>query len=148
MFDSMKFFGHPVHIMLIHFPSSLFPLQVLFAIAGKYTFSVELIKAGFYVNSIGCMLGWLAFIFGVVDLLWIFKNRESFVQKVLNHGGINSIVLIGFTIFTLIQIKHLPDFTEDSFGIILVKSMLILLLLIGNYQGGNLVLKHKIGLKS
>ncbi|MEP7323237.1 MAG: DUF2231 domain-containing protein [Saprospiraceae bacterium] len=144
----MKIFGHPVHIMLIHFPSALFPVHVLFAILGKYTFSVELIKAGFYVNTIGCLLGWLAFIFGVFDLFWVFKNRTSLVQKVLIHGGVNSIVLIGFTIFTLIQIKRLPDFTEDSIWIILIKSTLILLLLVGNYLGGNLVLKHKIGVES
>jgi uncharacterized membrane protein len=144
----MKILGHPVHIMLIHFPSALFPVHVLFAIAGKYSFSIELIKAGFYINVIGCLLGWLALGFGVIDLLWVFKNRESLVQKVLIHGGVNFIVLIGFTIFTLMQIKRLPDFTEDSIWIILVKSTLILLLLVGNYLGGNLVLKHKIGIES
>jgi uncharacterized membrane protein len=143
----MKILGHPLHIMLIHFPSALFPVHVLFAIIGKYTFSVELIKAGFIVNIIGCLLGWLALFFGLIDLLGVFKNRQELMQKVLIHGGINSIVLIGFTVFALIQIKSLPDFTEDSGLIILLKSALIIFLLIGNYLGGNLVLKHKIGIE-
>ena len=128
----MKILGHPVHIMLIHFPSALFPVHVLFAIAGKYTFSVDLIKAGFFVNSIGCLLGWLALIFGLIDLLVVYKNRTELIQKVLIHGGLNSIVLIGFTVFTLIQIKSLPDYTEDSGLVILVKSILIVFLIIGN----------------
>ena len=141
----MKFFGHSIHIMLIHFPSALFPVHVLFAILGKYTFSVSLVEAGFYINVVGCIMGWIALLFGLLDLMQVYKTKEELIQKVLIHGGINSIVLIGFSIFTLVQIKILPKFDEDSIMVLVIKSLLILIMILGNYLGGQLILKYKIG---
>ena len=82
----MKIFGHPIHIMLTHFPSALFPIHVLFALIGKYSFSIDLVKAGFFVLVMGCVLGWLALIFGLIDLVGIYKKRAELMMKVLRHG--------------------------------------------------------------
>ncbi len=143
----MKIFGHPIHIMLIHFPSALFPIHVLFTIIGKYTFSIDLVKSGFFVLIMGCVLGWLAMIFGLMDLIGVYKKREELMIKVLRHGGINTIVLIGFTWLALAQAKTLPDLTEDRVSLIILKVVLVALMIVGNYLGGQLILKYKIGVE-
>ena len=135
----MKIFGHPIHIMLIHFPSALFPVHVLFALIGKYTFSIDLVKAGFFVLVMGCVLGWLAMIFGLIDMVGIYKKRAELMMKVLRHGGINTVVLIGFTMLAIAQMKTLPDLTEDRISLLILKAGLVILMIVGNYFGGQLI---------
>src|SRR6476620_11479925 len=101
----MKIFGHPIHIMLIHFPSALFPMDLACSAIFLYTKDASFTTASFYSMAGGVMLGWLAVIFGVFDLLNVFKNKPAAMKKALWHGGINSTVVLAYTILAFLQYK-------------------------------------------
>jgi uncharacterized membrane protein len=140
----MKLFGHPVHIMLIHFPSALFPMDFVCAAIGYYTNKPSFTDASFYAMSGGVVLGWLAIIFGTFDLLNVVKNKPGAVKNVLIHGCINTMVIVIYTVLAYKQYKHYPSLEPDGMLILIVKAMTVVLMIAGNFIGGKLILKHRI----
>jgi len=143
----MKIFGHPVHVMLIHFPSALFPMDLACSFLAVYTGNSSFNDSAFYAASIGVMAGWLALITGAIDLLGVAKHKPRSLNKALLHGTINSTVLIGYTLLVFLSYKHYPELGNDSALTVSIKTTLILLLFLGNYFGGSLILKDGVGLE-
>ncbi len=143
----MKIFGHPVHIMLIHFPSALFPMDLACAAIGHYTGNPSFTGAAFYAMCGGVMMGWLALVFGVFDLLQVFESRPAIIKKVLLHGGINMGVIIVYTLFAYTGYKHYPGLQPDSISLLILKALTIAFMIIGNFMGGSLILKHQIAVE-
>ena len=141
----MKIFGHPVHLILIHFPSALFPMDFVCAILALYTGNNSFNNSGFYAAAGGVIVGWLAVLTGAADLLVVMKDKPKALNKALLHGSINSTVLIGYTLLAFISFKHYPELTNDNVLKLVIKGILIVLLLVGNYFGGSLILKDKVG---
>src|SRR5213592_1852524 len=100
----MKILGHPIHVMLIHFPSALLVLDPLFSAlacgAGPLTPHYVFISTG-----VGVVFGWLAVLTGIVDVLKLWQEKHPAVNRALIHGAVNSTVLMGFTFFMLINLK-------------------------------------------
>ena len=144
----MKLFGHPVHVILIHFPSALFPMDFVCALIAVYTGNGSFNDSAFYASVGGVLAGWLAALAGVVDLAGVAKNKPKSLNTALLHGGINSTVLLGYTILDFLAWKHYPSLTNDSTIKLVVKGALIVLLLVGNYCGGSLILKDKVGVEN
>jgi len=141
----MKIFGHPVHVMLIHFPSALFPMDLVCSIIA-YAFGItSFVDASFYAMAGGVILGSMAILAGATDLLGVAKEKPRLVVKVLIHGSINTTVVIGYSVIAFIAYKNYPQLLPDSLVMIAVKGALVTFLFVGNYFGGNLVLKEKIG---
>ena len=140
----MKIFGHPVHLMLIHFPSALFPMDLMCAFLADYTGNDSFRYAAFCAMTGGVVFGWLAAIAGMLDLGKIAGSKQSSVKKALIHGGINTVVLIVFTLFVMMAFKKYPQLTEDSALILIVKTCAVMLMVAGNFIGGSLVLKDKV----
>jgi uncharacterized membrane protein len=143
----MKIFGHPVHIMLIHFPSALFPMDLVCSFIAYYFGIVSFVNASFYAMFGGVVLGGFAIITGTFDLLHVMKEKPSAMKKVLVHGGINTIVILGYAVLTAIAFKKYPDLAPDSIIMIIVKSALVIFMIVGNFFGGSLILKDKIAVK-
>ena len=143
----MKFLGHPVHVLLIHFPSALFPMDLVCAFLAVYTGNNSFNDSAFYAASGGVVIGWFAVITGTIDLLSVAKQKSKSLNKALLHGTINSTVLIGYTLLVFLSFKHYPELRDDSIVKLSVKATLVLLLLIGNYFGGSLILKDRVGVE-
>jgi len=143
----MKILGHPLHVILIHFPSALFPMDFVFAVLAIYTGNNTFNDSAFYVSVAGMLAGWLAVITGAIDLAGVAKNKPASLNKALLHGGINSTVLIAYTVLAFLSYKHYPELSDDSELKLIVKGLLIILLLVGNYFGGSLILKDKVGIE-
>jgi len=143
----MKILGHPVHIMLIHFPSALFPMELVCSIVNKYTGKTSFLDASFFAMCGGVLLGWLAIIFGVFDLLKVYESKPDAMKKALIHGGINSTVILIYTIVCFIQYKKYPTIETDSLAILFLKGFTISFMIIGNFIGGSLILKHKVAVE-
>lgn len=92
-------------------------------------------------------MGALAIIAGVADLITVVKNKPTAVKKILIHGGINTFVIIAYSVFAYIAYKQYPQLTTDSLSRIILKGCIITFMIVGNYIGGNLILKHKIGIE-
>jgi uncharacterized membrane protein len=143
----MKVFGHPLHIMLIHFPSALLPMDFVCSILGFYTGNISFASASFYAMLGGVAMGALAIIAGVADLITVVKHKPTAVNKILIHGGINTVVIIAYSVLAYIAYKRYPQLTADSLSTIILKGCIITFMIVGNFIGGSLILKHKIGIE-
>ncbi len=140
----MKLFGHPVHIMLIHFPSALFPMDLVCAFMAYYTGASSWQYGSLYAMAGGVLLGWLAAFSGMADLGAVAKNKPPSVKKALIHGGINTAVIICYTLFTIIAFKKYPLPVKTDGLQLVLKSIFVVLMTVGNFMGGDLVLKDKV----
>jgi len=102
--------------------------------------------ASHYAMAGGVALGWLAVITGALDLGKIPPYKPAVVKKALVHGTINTSVLITYTVFIYLISKQYPNVPDASLGVFVVKVILICLLIVGNWLGGELILKHKVAL--
>jgi uncharacterized membrane protein len=141
----MKVFGHPLHMVLIHFPSALFPMDLACSIIAWCGGPSSLLHAAFYATLGGVALGWLAIITGAIDLVPVVKHHTGSINKALIHGGINTSVVIVFSVIALMANKKYPDLSNDSLALLITKTITVLAMFIGNYLGGSLVLKDRIG---
>lgn len=144
----MKIFGHPIHILLVHFPAALIPLDFLVVILSRYINLPGLLNFSFYSIVAASVFGWMAVVFGAFDLLSVYEKYPGAVKHTLWHGGLNILVITTYSLLAFIQYKHYPNLQADSISIIIIKALMILLLIIGNFIGGNLILKHKVGIEN
>ena len=143
----MKILGHPLHIMLIHFPAALFPMDVLLSFFAYYNNESSLLPGAFYCLVTGVAIGGLAIVTGIIDALRIDKDRKQAIATALIHGFINTVVLVFFGIFAYRAWQQYPELAMPTVSIIIIKAVFVVLLFAGNYFGGKLILEHSIGLK-
>jgi len=143
----MKILGHPIHIMLIHFPSALFPMDLACSIINHYTGKSGFMEASFYAVEGGALVGWLAMVFGVFDLLKVYQSERAVMKYALIHGGTNATVILIYTLLTFIQYKRYPLLEPDTAFLLIVKGLTITFMIIGNFIGGSLILKHKVSVE-
>ena len=140
----MKLFGHPLHMMLIHFPSALLPMDFICAAIGYYTGDATFAVASFYALLGGTVIGWLAVMTGTMDLLLVMKDNKTVLGKSLVHGGVNTAVMLGYSLVAYQAYLHYPELKTDTMANLVTKGILLAVLVVGNYLGANLILKHKI----
>ena len=144
----MKILGHPVHIMLIHFPSALLPMDLVCSIIAQYTGDQSFADASFFAMAGGVLFGFLAIITGAYDLIGVAENKPLALRKALIHGGINATVIIGYSVLAFRAYKTFPDLSPDSLALLIIKGGLVTFMIAGNYLGGSLILKHRVGLQN
>ncbi|MEM7551175.1 MAG: DUF2231 domain-containing protein [Bacteroidota bacterium] len=137
-----KFFGHPIHIMLIHFPSALFPFALFFDIL--YLFDGESVYLEISKYSIWCgvTIGSFASIFGVMDLLKI-KSDSKANSIAITHAITNFSVVFVYLIIGMVKLK--PEFLEYHLWVTASSFVTFTFMVYGNFLGGQLVLKYRIG---
>ncbi len=143
----MKILGHPIHIMLIHFPSALFPMDVVCAGLALYTGNPSFQDASFFAMVGGAAFGVLAIITGTFDLTGLLEDKLA-LKKALVHGGINTTVVVAYSVLAFRSFKVFPDLPDDGVGMLIVKTCLVIFMIGGNYLGGSLILKHKVALEN
>lgn len=143
----MKILGHPVHIMLIHFPSALFPMDLLGSWLGCRLGDPAFTNAAFFAGAAGVMIGWAAGLFGALDLLRVSREQPASVKKGLLHAGTSITVLAGFTLLVYRSWKAYPALEADTTVLLIIKAILVALLITGNFIGGSLILKDKIAVE-
>jgi uncharacterized membrane protein len=144
----MKILGHPLHIMLIHFPSALLPMDLVCSLLGYYTDNSSFTDASFFAMAGAVVFGGLAIITGTFDLIGLVDNKPLALKKALVHGGINATVIITYSILAFRAWKEFPALTQDGVGVLIFKACLITFMIVGNYLGGSLILKHRVGLEN
>lgn len=140
----MKFLGHPIHIILVHFPSALFPLSVFLSVLAKIYAIEQFTITAAYMLIAGSIMGWLAGITGLIDLVVVAENKPHSLKKALWHGSINIMVLLLFTIFAFMHYKKLPVVEMDSNMILGIKIVAVIAMIVGNFIGAELILKDKV----
>ena len=77
----MKVLGHPLHMMLIHFPTALLPMDVLLSFFAYYNNDNSFLPAAFYCVVAGVLVGAAAIITGIIDVLLIKKDKKPAVER-------------------------------------------------------------------
>ena len=133
----MRLFGHPIHVMLIHFPVALWPAHgLLHLFSSQLPAGVSSIT-GFWLVAAGTALGWFAALCGGADLLAIWRKKDKTrLTSGLTHGLINGTVLAGFTTLFLMEYAHYPAIAHGS-TFLGIEALLILAMFIGNYFGAS-----------
>ena len=143
----MKIFGHPLHMMLIHFPTALLPMDALFSFFAYYNKDSSFLLAAYYCLIAGILSGGLALVTGIIDLLLIKKDNKVAIGTALIHGFINGIVILFYGIFAYRSWQQFPQLSMPSLPGLVLKLALLSILFVGNYLGGKLILQHRIGVK-
>lgn len=142
----MKILKHPLHIMLIHFPTALLPMDLVLSYLFYQSGNESYGNAAFYCLVAGVALGLLSGITGFIDLVLI-KNKTA-MGAAFVHGGINLTVVLVFSVFAYKGWNLYPRLSHPTATILIVKFVAVLFLLIGNYLGGKLIFKHHIAIEN
>lgn len=113
-----------------------------------YTGQASFGTAAFYALAMGVIMGWLAVFFGAIDLVKIPADKPVVLKKALLHGSINSTILIVYTIFFYSLYKKYPALPTANMGLLIGKACAVVVMIAGNYIGGSLILKDKIGIET
>ena len=141
----MKFLGHPLHVMMIHFPTALLPMDLVLSYPFYRTGNNSFGAAAFYCLLGGVALGLIAGITGLIDLIGI-KDRTA-TAAALVHGGINLTAILVFSVFAYRGWKQFPTVELPSAATLLVKLLTVIFIFVGNYLGGRLIFKHHIAIE-
>jgi uncharacterized membrane protein len=134
---------HPVHMMVVHFPAALLPVDFIFQIASHYFENEQLSEAGYYCLMAGVLGGWLAVLTGLYDLFTrVLKPGTSAPKAALYHAALQVFMLLGFTVILSLCYHHRNYIYQPPVWMWFSKGSLILVLGAGNYFGGELVLRH------
>jgi uncharacterized membrane protein len=142
----MKIAGHPIHAMVIHFPAALLPMELgLSALAYHYS-NTSFSQAAFYCLVAAVVIGFAAMLTGLIDLIGIPKEEKDALGTALVHGFINGIIILAYAIFAYRAWKSGSAEAIPSTAMLIVKLVLVIGLFAGNYFGGKLIYKYRIGL--
>ncbi|MHB8603614.1 MAG: DUF2231 domain-containing protein [Thermoplasmatota archaeon] len=137
---------HPLHPMIVVFPTAMFPLLVVLDIVelvGLTASGAGLGAAGFWVAAVG-LVGTLAAIsIGIVDLAAIpdeaRAHRTAFI-----HFAVGLAIAAAYAVATVARFPGGP--VSPSASLLLVIDIVgALLVTVQGFLGGELVFKHHIG---
>ena len=135
----LRLFGHPMHVMLIHFPVALWPAHfALHVFADMLPAGVSAV-GGFWLLVAGTLLGWLAAAAGALDLTAIWSTPGDPRSRPASiHACINGTVLTGFTVLAALESSRYPVIHHHRWFLV-SEAVLLLAMLAGNYFGSETV---------
>lgn len=136
-FSEGRLLGHPVHVMLVHFPAGLLPSAFLFDLGGVWTGDPGLHQAAFWCMAAGVASGLPAAAFG----FWDFVRLEDPVrmQTALWHGAMEFSVLLLFALLTGLRWQQWPAPGVPGTWELVAAGLGLLLMAAANFRGGELV---------
>jgi uncharacterized membrane protein len=140
----MRLFGHPLHLLLIHFPTALLPFSFICSFIGYFNHNDYLAYAAFISGAAGALTGIFALITGAIDVVRVYYKHQESLSAALIHGFLNLTVIIGYGIALYTDGKAFPNLHFDSLAELITKGVLVFIMLIGNFIGGNLIIKNKV----
>lgn len=139
-----KLFRHPIHVMLVHFPSALVPTSFLFDLFGWIQTNDSYSIAGFYTLVVGIISGILAGIFGALDYARLPHVHMAW-KKASLHALLNILWLIALITLCCLRLHTFPIITIASPIELTVLGFCVMGMIYSNYLGGELVFRHKLG---
>jgi len=141
-----RFFDHPLHMILIHFPIALLPLCAALDFYAYLNDDDYFAGLGFYSGLLGTASGLIAAIYGASDLIRI-KGDPKIFSKALLHGGLNIFILSVFGVIIGVRFNNYPAFEPVNTFILILEILSVGAFLYSGYLGGDLVISHGIGTK-
>jgi uncharacterized membrane protein len=142
MESRIKFFGHPVHPIMVVYPLAMFSGAVIFDILNLVTANPVFPVVSYYMISVGVIGGLAAAIFGFIDWLGLPDSSRA-RQLGLWHGLGNFIIVVMFIASWFIR-RGAEDFVPNTLALILSFAGVALALITG-WIGGELVYRLSVG---
>lgn len=140
----LRFFGHPVHPVVTHFPMALLPVSFLGDLIGIWTDASFWWSFSFYNLAIGLVLSIPALITGMIDFMAI--PQEGAADRVaMRHM---TIIITAITLYTGSFFIRFGVEIPSGWRVISSVSFSLLgliFLLIGGWLGGQLVYRFGVG---
>ena len=132
-----KFLGHPNHALLIHFPSALFPISLLFDFMSYIGDGAVLSKGSFYLIAVGLAFAPLAMLTGFMDYFSMTpKSKQK--QTATIHWVINTLSVGIMLVSLLLRLTNL-DATQTEWLWTVVSLIGVSFIVVGNYFGAELI---------
>ncbi len=130
-----KAFGHPIHPMLIVFPSGIFPTSLGFDVAYLITGNGRWADVSYSIMAVGITGGLIAAIFGLIDFPAIPAGTRAW--RVGLYHGVGNLAVVALFIMSWISRQQNP-LAPDGLAISLSLAGVLLALVTG-WLGGELV---------
>jgi uncharacterized membrane protein len=143
----MKIFGHPVHSMLVHFPSALLPMELVLSWTGYLQNSNPFYFAAYCCLLGGVITGLPTMVTGLIDLLSISSEEKKAKANGFLHGFLNGTVILIYLVFAWKAWPNFPDQLSTTMALLLVKTFLIITLFVGNFLGGKMIYHYHTGIE-
>jgi uncharacterized membrane protein/nitrite reductase/ring-hydroxylating ferredoxin subunit len=134
--------SHPIHPMLVAFPIGLWVTSFILDIIAISSGNSSYAAAGFYTIVGGCIGAALAAVPGAIDLFTVVPPQSSGKRRGLIHGGLNSLVLVLFTVIA--SRRGGPSTMPDGTSMVL-SAIGVVLLGVSGWLGATLVYRNQIG---
>jgi uncharacterized membrane protein len=139
-----QWLGHPLHPLLVHVPSALWPAALLFdLLANSGIGGNVLVQAAFFAIVVGLLVSVLALITGFADF-WDVKPDKPAYRIGLYHMTLNVVAL---AIWAANASLRVPEWREATavppvaLGLSIAGTLVIL---ISGYLGGRMIYSHGI----
>ncbi len=136
--------GHPIHIMLVHFPSALIPFSLILETIGFFSISANYTNAATYALAGAVIFAIMAMIFGAIDFLKISSEDKAW-KTASWHAGLNILWLFCWASMLGYKLKSYPHHEPEGVVYLAILGILVTGMIVSNFLGGELVLKHGLG---
>lgn len=136
----MRIKGHPVHMMVVHFPSALLPVHFLFHLLSAWRGEVLYPHAAALLLQLAVASGWVALFTGAMEFIRLLRVEDSrLTTAAALHAGINLCVIGFYTIILAAQEQwHRVPFSTS----LTAEAAAIALLLMGNFFAGVIITRY------
>lgn len=135
---------HPLHMMLVHFPSALYPFSLLMEFIGRYYQDPIYCNTALATLFGGILGAVLAMFSGIIELMKIKPDSKAW-NIAIWHAGLNVIWMMIFGILLAIRVREYPNVDIAKTWYLFALSGTTIGMFVSNYLGGELVVNYGIG---
>lgn len=133
--------GHPLHPMLIHFPVAALTGLLPVDLAYLWTLDGFWWRAGLWLAGVGALGGWIASIFGLIDLLTVREIRQKITAWC---HAILAVMMLSLASLNWL-LRYQAQGENSQFWGVYLSMLTALLIALAAYLGGRLVYEHAVG---
>lgn len=136
--------GHPLHPMLVHIPTALWPAALAFDLLTRFDVGGNpMVRASFYAILVGLIAAAAAVPTGLADWWEIKPDRPA--RKIgIYHMALNGVVAAIFLINLLLRLDRRNEAEAVTTGPLLLSAAGVALLAVSGYLGGRMVFDYGI----
>ena len=140
-------FGHPLHPILVHFPSALFPTSLLFDLLSLAAGSPTFVQVAFYTMAVGEVAALLAAATGAFDYFTKLVPGTAAFHVATLHALLNIGILLLYGFNLGLRLGPALTVSRTPVSPLLLSLAGVALLTASNYLGGRLVYQYGVGVR-
>jgi uncharacterized membrane protein len=133
--------GHPFHPMLVTFPIGFFVGTLLTDIAYRVTVDAFWARVSFWLLAAGLVMAALAALAGLTDFIGDRLIRATSTAWYHMIGNVTAVVLSLISFW----MRYRDGDTADYPTVLWLSLVVVLILVVTGWLGGELVFKHRVG---